>query len=331
MAGIKNKLFVLLSGLLIFYSCGSGDSDFDASGAFEADEIIVSAEQMGRILSLNIQEGQDVKAQTVVGQIDVSGLEIQKEQVEASVNAIKNKVNSARPQVDVYQSQIVTQKANIATLKEQLAVLDKEVKRVRNLVKADAAPQKQLDDLEGKYSVLEKQMTSAQAQLDVLNVQMSSVQKNVGIQNRSILSEVEPTQKKIAAIDEQISRGTIKNMFAGTVLAKYANAGEFVTPGKPLYKIADLSTLTLRVYVTGNQLPTIKLNQKVTVRTDDGKGGFKSTEGTISWISDKAEFTPKTVQTKAERANLVYAVKVLVKNDGFYKIGMYGEIKFREQ
>lgn len=160
----------------------------------------------------------------------------------------------------------------------------------------------------GQQSILQKQITVAQEQTGVLNQKIISARENIKIQNTGILSEVNPAQKRIDIIDEQISRGQIRNPFAGTVLTKYAMAGEYTSIGKPLYKIADLSVITLRVYITGDQLPLVKLNQKVKVYTDDGKGGFKETEGRITWINDKAEFTPKTIQTKKERADMVYAI-----------------------
>lgn len=323
-----NKIIVVFSIFLFLISCQKQKDQFDATGTFEADEIIVAAEQTGKIISLNINEGQELQANTIVGQIDINGLKLQKEQIAASIDAIKQKTNSAEPQIKIYQSQIETQKAQIATLNQQAAVLNKEVNRMQNLVNAEAAPRKQLDDLTGQYAILQKQITAAQEQIEVLNAQIKAVKQNIATQNSGILSEVNPTQKRIEVIDEQISKGTIKNMMAGTILTKYANVGEFTSMGKPLYKIADLSTITLRAYITGNQLPLIKLNQKVTINTDDGKGGYKTTEGTITWISNKAEFTPKTIQTKDERANLVYAIKVAVKNDGYYKIGMYGQVKF---
>jgi HlyD family secretion protein len=324
----KNSIFYIAIIVATLFSCQNKTANFDASGTFEADEIIVSAEQSGKILSLDISEGQDLKANSIIGQIDVSGLNIQKEQTQSTINAIRNKTNNAMPQIGILQSQIATQNAQIATLNQQLVVLNKEITRTQNLVNADAVPRKQLDDLTGQQSILQKQIASAQEQTGVLNAQISAAKENVAIQNKGILSEIDPTSKRVAVLDEQIGRGVIKNSYAGTVLMKYANAGEFANMGKPLYKIADLSTITLRAYITGNQLPTIKINQKVKVLTDDGNGGYKEIEGTIHWISSKSEFTPKTIQTKDERANLVYAIKVAVKNDGFYKIGMYAEVKF---
>jgi HlyD family secretion protein len=323
--------FRLLAGTLLFLvACQADQNNFDASGTFEAEEIIVSAEQMGKILRLDMEEGQTLDSLQLVGQIDVAALAVQKEQTIASVNAIGQKVNDSAPQVKILQSQIKTQRAQIQVLNQQLEVLNKEVLRVQNLVKADAATPKQLDDLLGQKSVLEKQIIAAQDQVGVLSEQIAAAQANVQIQNRGILSEVNPMQKRVSILDEQINRGQIINLFPGTVLAKYAMAGEYASPGKALYKIADLSTLTLRAYITGNQLPQLKLNQNVRVLTDDGQGGMKETQGRITWINSKAEFTPKTIQTKDERANLVYAIKVKVPNpEGLYKIGMYGEIKFQ--
>lgn len=320
----------IAAAIFLLTACSNNDKNFDATGSFEADEIIISAEQTGKIIRLDIEEGQLLDSNMIIGQIDVSGLNIQKEQSIAAINAISAKTNDASPQINILQSQLKTQQAQIETLKQQLAVLNKEVTRFQNLVALDAVPQKQLDDLIGQKSVLEKQIQVAKDQMGVLNTQISSAKASISIQNRGILSEVNPAKKKVAIIDDQISRGQIINPFPGTVLTKYAMAGEFTNIGKPLYKMADLTTIILRAYITGNQLSQIKLNQKVKVLTDDGKGGYKETEGIITWINSKAEFTPKTIQTKDERANMVYAIKINVKNDGSYKIGMYGEVKFNQ-
>lgn len=323
-----NKLIIALGAALSLSACGNNKPDFDASGNFEAEEIIVSAQQSGEILRLNIEEGQQLDSNAVIGQIDVSGLNIQKEKAEASVAAISEKTNDASPQINTLQSQVNTQKAQVQVLNQQLFVLNKEVKRVENLLKEDAATQKQYDDLIGQKQVLQQQITAAGEQVKVLEQQIVSAKQSVAIQNKGILSEVNPAKKNVDVISDQISKGQIRNPAQGTVLSKYAYAGEYANMGKPLYKIADLSTIILRAYISGGQLPAVKLNQKIKVLTDDGKGGYKETEGIITWISDKAEFTPKTIQTKDERANMVYAMKVKVVNDGSYKIGMYGEVKF---
>ena len=312
---------------MLLGACKEQKKDFDASGAFEAEEVMVSAEQTGKILALNVSEGQVLTPNMTVGQIDVSGLSVQKEQTKAAIEAIGSRVNDAAPQIAVFQAQIAAQRAQIQTISQQTTVLDKEIARSKSLVAANAAPAKNLDDLEGQRSILQKQIAAVQEQIGILTQQIEAAKATVAIQNKGILSEILPTQKKIAIIDEQIGRGQIRNLLAGTVLTKYAMTGEFTTMGKPLYKIADLSTLVLRAYISGNQLAQVKLNQEVTVSTDDGNGGFKKAKGIVTWINSKAEFTPKTIQTKDERANMVYAIKITMKNDGDYKIGMYGEVK----
>ncbi|MCB0515523.1 MAG: HlyD family efflux transporter periplasmic adaptor subunit [Chitinophagales bacterium] len=324
---LKYSLF--FAGLsLILGACKSSKPDFDASGSFEAIERMISAEATGKILSLNIDEGQTLKAGDTIGKIDVANLEIQAQQMEASIDAIGKKTNNATPQVAVLQSQYNTQKDNIATLKQQILVVEKEILRFQKLVIANAAPTKQLDDLSGQKSVLEKQLATAQNQLAVIDAQIAAAKESVAIQNRAVLSEVSPNEKRLDLIEKQISDGIIVNEFAGTVTNQLAYNGEFTSIGRPLYKIADLSEIILRVYISGNQLAQVKLNDEVRVFTDDGNGGMKETTGIITWISNKGEFTPKTIRTKDERTNMVYAIKVKVKNDGSYKIGMYGEIKF---
>jgi HlyD family secretion protein len=207
----------------------------------------------------------------------------------------------------------------LAVQQSQLRTLERERTRTSNLVQADAATGKQLDDINAQIDVLQKQIRVTQQQIKVQ-------QSNVGTQNRGILSEANPLEKRVAQLNDQLAKATIVNPVAGTVLTKYAETGEYTAPGKALYKIADLSWLTLRAYISGSQLSQIKLNQPVKVFVDQGAEEYKTLTGTITWISDKAEFTPKTIQTKEERANLVYAVKVRVKNDGYLKIGMYGEV-----
>jgi len=188
-------------------------------------------------------------------------------------------------------------------------------------LEADATTQKQVDDINAQVEETKRQIAVSQQQINLYN-------SNIATQNRSVLSEKAPLQKSIAQIEDQISKGQIVNPVKGTVLTKYAMQGEMATIGKPLYKIADIDTITLRAYITGSQLPQIKLGQQVKVLIDSGAHGYKEYPGTISWISDKSEFTPKTIQTKDERANLVYAIKIRVKNDGYLKIGMYAEVKF---
>lgn len=325
-SGLKNLLPLFVIAFLA--SCNGGNGKYDASGTFEAVEVIVSAEATGKILQLNVEEGAALAKDSVVGKIDPTAIELQKEQAASSVNALEQKTNDASPQVGVLESQIILQTKQIAVEEEQLKVLQKEQQRFQKLVSADAVPAKQLDDINGQVNVLKEKIVAGKTQLNVLHSQISAQRKLVAIQNRGILSEKDPMEKRVALIEDQLSKTSIKNPVAGTVLTKYAQQNEFTATGKALYKIADLSTMKLRAYITGNQLAQVKLNQTVKVKIDDGKDGYKELAGTISWISDKAEFTPKTIQTKEERANLVYAIKINVKNDGYLKIGMYGEVIF---
>ena len=307
--------FILTAGLIA--GCSSNDNDFDASGRFETDEVIVSAEQTGRILSFNVDEGQEIAGGEIVGFIDAENLSLQKEQVQASIEALHMKTSDVTPQVRLLQQQLKVQQA-------QLESLERERKRTENLLKQDAATPKQLDDLKSQIEVTQRQMAVTRQQIDVQR-------NNNATQNRSILSEKKPLEKKAAQLAEQISQANIVNPIRGTVITKYAEAGEMTSVGKALYEIASLDTLNLRAYIDGTQLSQIKLNQRVKVLVDSGAKKYREYPGIITWISDKAEFTPKTIQTKEERANLVYAIKVRVPNDGYLKIGMYGEVMLNEK
>jgi len=249
-----------------------------------------------------------------VGQIDVKIVELQKAQTEASIAALSEKTVAPSDQAELVRRQLEVQKSQLS---QQL----REKTRTENLVKADAATRKQLDDINAAIDQMKKQIA-------VLEQQLKLNTYNTNTQNRSILSEKVPMEKAAAQLQEQINKGQIINPTNGTVLANYALQGEMQVVGKPLYKIANTETLDLKAYVSGIQLLQIKVGQYVTVRIDDGKDGYKKYQGTINWISSKSEFTPKTIQTKNERANLVYAIKVTVKNDGYLKIGMYGEVLF---
>jgi HlyD family secretion protein len=305
------KRIIYFSLALLVSSCSQQD-DFDASGNFEAEEVIVSAQQNGELLSFTVQEGARLKAGDKVGQIDVRMVELQKQQAEASIAALQEKTSSPQDQAELVRRQLEFQES-------QLAQQMRERDRIANLVKADAATRKQLDDANAALDQLRKQMAVTRQQLKLNTT-------NTSTQNRSILSERAPLEKAVERYQEQVDKGQIINPQSGIVLVKYALKGEVQTIGKPLYKIADMDTLTLRAYVTGAQLHEIKLGQQVKVRIDQGEENYKQYDGQLTWISDKSEFSPKTIQTKDERANLVYAVKVRVKNDGYLKIGMYGEV-----
>lgn len=300
---MKNFSLQLTTAILMIAlaSCTGKKNEFDASGTFEAEETIISSEASGIIKQFELKEGQQLKSGQVVGYIDSTQLFLRKKQLEAQIVALLSK----RPDVTT----------QLATLQEQLLSAEKEQKRVSKLVEADAATTKQLDDINSQLEVIKKQIDAQRSSLT--------------ISSEGISKDAMPLEVQVEQANDQLAKCKIINPVNGTVLSKYAEANEMASPGKPLYKIADLRTIILRAYVTGNQLPLLKLNQQVKVLTDDGNGGYRETSGTISWINDKAEFTPKTIQTKDERANMVYAVKVNVPNDGLLKIGMYGEIKFQ--
>ena len=281
-------------------ACGRNSGQYDASGNFEAEERIISSEATGKILELNIDEGLTLKPGQAVGFIDTTQLYLRKKQLLYSAQALLAKLPDANSQ--------------LSTIQKQMETATYEIKRVENLLKDDAATKKQLDDLN--------------AQLDLLRKQYQSLQTSLAITSRSIHSETLPLKAQVEQLEDQIRKSIIRNPINGTVLTKYAEQDEVVTAGKAIYKIADLSSLLLRAYISGDQLTSVKLGQKVKITVDDVKGGSKNYEGVLEWVSDKAEFTPKTIQTKDERANLVYAIKIKVKNDGFLKIGMYGEVNF---
>ena len=307
------KKITLITALAALIAC-TQSKNYDASGNFIADEVIVSAQQNGQLISYNVQEGQILTEGQKVGQINTEVLQLQKQQVEATIATLKNKTLNPDDQAALIRSQYEVQKA-------QLEQQQHELSRMKQLVAGGAATQKQLDDLTAAVSQLQKQLAVTQNQL-------KASLTNINTQNNSILSQEVPLQKNAEVVQAQINQGEIINPTTGTVLVNYALKGEIQTYGKPLYKIANTDTLTLKAYITGNQLPQVKLGQAVTVHTDAAEGGQHTYKGEITYIASKAEFTPKTIQTKDERANLVYAIKVKVKNDGYIKIGMYGEVLF---
>lgn len=295
-----NKIsFFMLAALLWLSSC-TQKSKYDASGTFETEETIISAEGTGRIKEFKIEEGQTLTAGQYIGFIDTAQLFFNKKNLEAQIQAGL----SRRPDIA----------KQVASLQVQLENAKHEQTRVSNLVKADAATQKQLDDQTTVVAQIQKQID---AQLSSLDISTQSINK-----------ETVPLRALIQQISDQLNKCYLVNPINGTVLARYARLNEEATPGKPLYKIADISSLILRAYVTNDQFSQLKLGQKIKVFIDNGGDKSKEYEGTVTWISDKAEFTPKTIQTKDERANLVWATKITVKNDGFLKIGMYADIKF---
>lgn len=292
------KSFTLFPVLFFLVACSSGTPEYDATGTFEATDVVVSAEASGKILGLDVEEGTVLKAGQEAGIIDTVQLYLKKLQLEAGVKSVEGQ----RP--DILKQ--------VAATKEQIVQAQRERDRVANLLRVGAANQKQLDDAESLLKVLCKQLAAQNSTLQNSDQSLTWQSSSVGIQ--------------VAQVEDQLKKCHIVAPLTGTVLAKYAEAGELAAPGTPLFKIADMEQIYLRAYVTSEQLSEVKLGRKVTVYADYGKDVRTAYPGVVTWISDSSEFTPKTILTKDERANLVYAVKVAVKNDGMLKIGMYGGV-----
>lgn len=286
--------------VLLAASCVEGNKAYDASGVFESTEVTVSAEGNGKILSLDIQEGDRLEAGQIVGCIDTVQLHLSEIQLEASRRA----VGSGR--LDISRQ--------IAALVSQIGKQRQELDRFTKLEKAGASNRKQVEDI--------------QAQIETLERQLAAQKESLNSSNRNVSGQADALEAQIEQIRDRIRKCVITSPVAGTVLAKYSEAGEFAALGRTLFKVADIDNIRLRAYITADQLTTLKLGQQVRVFADQGSSGRKEYAGTLIWISDKAEFTPKTIQTRDERANLVYAVKIAVENDGLIKLGMYGDIKF---
>jgi HlyD family secretion protein len=286
---------------LLLASCNSEDDSFDASGSFEAVETIISSEAAGTLKQFNLEEGQVVKKGQEIGYVDSTQLHLMKLQLQEQIQSMLGK----RPNVSV----------QLAGLQTQLVTAKNEKKRVDKLVEGNAATSKQSDDVI--------------AQIAVIKSQIAALKSTLTLSSQGITNDANSMELQIDQINDKLKKCQLSIPMDGTVLTTYVRENEMTAPGKPLYKIADLTEMDLRAYISGDQLAKVKLNQTVTVFTDNGDGGFNETNGVITWINSKGEFTPKTIQTKDERANLVYAIKVRVKNDGKFKIGMYGEIKFK--
>lgn len=282
---------------MLAVACGT-KAEYDAQGTFEATEVVVSAEAAGRILNFDAEEGTTVKADEVIGAIDSVQLDLQRKQLVAQQSALL----ASRPDV----------KAQVASIKEQITKQRSELQRVDNMLRDGAATTKQRDDIEAQIKVLESQLSAT----------LSTLDKNTATINENATA----IEAQIAMLDDRIAKCRIASPVSGTVLVKYAEAGEVATAGKPLMKVADLDNIYLRAYFTSDRLSKIKLGDKVTVTADFGGDERYDYEGRIAWISSESEFTPKTIQTRDSRANLVYAVKIAVKNDGRLKIGLTGEV-----
>jgi HlyD family secretion protein len=298
----SRNLLGLCSLLALFSACGNGAPKYDATGTFETTEVLVSAEASGRLLYFDIEEGMLLKAGEEVGVVDTVQLYLKKLQLEASLKSVEEQ----RP--DILKQ--------VAATKEQISAAQRERNRVANLLKVGAANQKQLDDAEDLLEVLRKQLVAQNSTLSNSHQSLTWQSSSVGIQ--------------VAQVEDQLKKCHITSPITGTVLAKYAEAGELTAMGTPLFKVADTEQMYLRAYITSEQLSQVKLGQKVTVFSDYGTDEHKQYPGVVTWISDTSEFTPKTILTKNERANLVYAVKIAVHNDGLLKIGMYGGVEFSD-
>lgn len=293
---MKPRILYIVPAIILLASCNRERDLSDAYGNFEATEVIVSSESQGKVEELNINEGASYPVGYLACIIDSTPLHLQKEQLLARKEAVRARKESIS--------------AQIAVLKEKRKVLMVEKERLDKLYADGAATKKQMDDMSGQLSTLDKQIRATAAGFASVN------------------AEIEATDKQVDQVADQLSRCRVANPVGGTVLEKYIEGYELTMPGKPLYKVADLTTMLLRVYVSGEQLSSVKLGERVTVLVDSAGGGLRAMKGTVGWVSDRAEFTPKIIQTRKERVRLVYAVRVEVPNDGSLKIGMPGEVRF---
>ena len=297
---MNNKMMIALA-MAMLVGCSSNEKDYDATGTFEATETTVSAEQSGTLLQFALEEGDNIEAGREVGLIDTTQIWLKMQQTETSKT--------------VYQSQKPDMEKQIAVTRQQLAKAKTEQRRYQELVDDGAAPSKMLDDAKNQVQVLQRQLDG---QVSTLNTQLSTLN-----------SQLSTVNVQIRQLSDQLQKCHIIAPTTGTVLEKYVERGEYVTPGKPLFKVGNVGLMYLRAYVTSAQLQHVKVGQQAKVFADYGGGERKEYGGTVSWISSRSEFTPKTILTDDERADLVYAVKIAVKNDGNIKIGMYGEVSFK--
>lgn len=290
----------IAASAIMLTACGNKEKEYDATGTFEATEVTIAAEQNGALTMFDVNEGDEIALGKEVGLIDTTQIWLKIKQMGATK--------------EIYQSQKPDMEAQIAATRQQLAKAKQDQQRYKELVADGAAPSKTLDDANNQVQVLQKQ----------LNAQISSLSTNTNALNKQMAA----TDVQVSQLQDQLKKCHVSAPIKGVVLDKYVEKGEFVSIGKPLFKMADTGQMFLRAYVTSAQLQNIKVGQKAKVFADYGDDNKKEYEGTVTWISSKSEFTPKTILTDDERADLVYAVKIAVKNDGYIKIGMYGEVKF---
>lgn len=315
----------------LLLSCSSGDIEFDATGNFEATEVTVSAQATGELQAFNIQEGQQVTANSVVGLIDTEQLRLKRDEIATSQQQIAATRRQLAASKDAVDSQVLDLRKQVATIQQQIINARRERERFAELVKDGAAPQKQVDDFDYQIEVLQKQLEATQEQINSANKSAMSQSKGINAQMESNDANNAGMEIRKAQIDDQIGKASIKVPASGTVIEKYVEAGEYVSTGRPLFKVADTGNMYLRAYITSAQLQDIKLGSHVKVYADYGDGNRKEYPGVVTWISSKSEFTPKTILTDDERADLVYAVKIKVRNDGSIKMGMYGEVILKQQ
>ena len=336
------KVFLLASLAFIMASCGEDKRDYDATGTFEATEVTVSAESSGQLISFNVAEGQLLDGGITVGQIDSRQLTLKRAQLATS----NDQLVATHGQLDANKRQLaanrqatastqVDLKKQVASIRQQIANQQRERQRFSELLRDGAVPRKQVDDIDYQIQVLQKQLAATEDQIASQNAAVADQNKGIAAQIDGINSQqagVSAQQAGVRAqqaqLDDQIAHTFVKSPFSGTVLEKYAEQGEFVSIGKPLFNIADTKRMFIRAYITSEQLKDVRLGQKVKVMTDYGNGQKKQYNGVVTWISSRSEFTPKTIVTDNERADLVYAVKIQFQNDSYVKIGMYGEVKF---
>lgn len=316
-----------LLAVMVMPSCRSKQKQYKASGIFEAKEIIVSAESGGKIEQLNVEDGMKLNAGQLVGAINCSQQELIAQQANESLKSLSLKTNDASANVKVLEQQKTVQENQVKVIEDQLATALREETRIQKLVTAQAVPSKQLDDIQSARSLLQKQIESAKSQLNVIQEQINAARQNVATQNKAILSEKSPMEARIEQLKDLEKKCQIINPINGTVLTQYTYAYEVANMGKALYKIANLDTLFLKAYITGTQLGEIQLNQSVDIIVNQGKEEDIQ-KGTITWISDKAEFTPKSIMTVDERANLIYPIKIKTPNTGKLKIGLFAEVNW---
>lgn len=306
--------YLTITFSLFLFACSQSAKKADAYGHFEAEERIVSAESTGKILELHLEEGQTLKAGEVVGRIDSAQIVLKIAQLQAAIRAIMAKSPAIAAQLAVFDKQS-------AVAGTTLANLDREQKRLQHLLKNDAATPQQLDQIGD-------QIAQTKRQLDLIAEQKAALEASLTVQKTGLWAEIAPLQQQVAQLEDQLAKCRITASAEGTVLAKYAEQGELAVMGRPLFKTAALDRVQLRAYLSGAQLTQVKINQQVRVLVDGPDGTMLEKPGTVTWISPKAEFTPKNIQTREERAHLVYAVKIAVENDGSLKIGMPAEVRF---